>query len=71
MNVLAVILARGELTTESEGESRCITQRGWEIMRHLGPYPGGPVRIDPQPLTFSDTRGVFHPRSLARSCAAC
>lgn len=29
-------------------------------MHHLCPYPGGPVRIDPQPLTFSDTQGVFH-----------
>lgn len=43
---------------EREGQSWCITRRGLEIMHHLCPYPGGPVKIDPQPLTFSDTQSV-------------
>lgn len=36
-------------------------------MRHLCPYPRGPVRIDPHPLTFSDTQCIFHPLSLPLS----
>lgn len=35
-------------------------------MHHLCPYPSGPVRIDPHPLTFSDTRCIFHPLCRAR-----
>lgn len=58
---LAVILAREERRRVRERESRCIIQRGWEIMHHLCPYPSGPVRIDPQPLTFSDTQWIFQP----------
>lgn len=59
VNVLAVILAWAET-----GGFRCIIQRGWEIMRHLCPCPGGPVTTDPQPLTFSEGS----PRSLAGQC---
>jgi len=55
--MLAVIWARDE----RERESHCIIQRGREMMHHLCPYPSGPVRMDPQPLTFPDTLGVFHP----------
>lgn len=30
-------------------------------MHHLCPDPTGPVMIDPQPLTFLDTRRIVHP----------
>lgn len=55
---LAMILARKE--ERVGGEIGSIIQKGREIMHHLCPDPGGPVRIDPQPLTFADTRSVFH-----------
>lgn len=68
MNVVAVILATDGWRGERGRQSQCIIQRGWEIRSHLCPYPCGPVRIDPQPLTFSDTRSAFHSLRCVRTC---
>lgn len=47
-------------------ESCCIIQMGWKIMHHLCSFPCGPVRIDPQPLTFSEC----FPADLSCQCVA-
>lgn len=66
MNVLTVILTGDG----HERDPRCIIQREWEIMRHLRPYPGGPVTIDPQPLPFPVPE-VFCTHSVIFVVVAC
>lgn len=64
IEIWAVILA-------GEGETGRITlhySEGKEIMLHLYPDPDGPVRIDPQPLTFSRSSECSQP---TLSCAVC